>query len=133
MLEIRHLITATLDDPATDTRQTFDLTDDELRQAADIIRNPCPAYLAMISYQGSLRLRSALGGYALDFADGLDKRADSRELELVDPSPSPGAAVTTRPRKPRAVDHVVPGANAGPCRPSREGSDPNGTYLRGGQ
>jgi hypothetical protein len=59
-----------------DTRQAADLTDDELREAAAIIRaiRALPTWSAM-SYQGSSGLRTALGGYALDIADELDKRA----------------------------------------------------------
>jgi hypothetical protein len=59
-----------------DTRQAADLTDNELREAAAIIRaiRALPAWPAM-SYQGSSGLRAALGGYALDIADELDKRA----------------------------------------------------------
>jgi hypothetical protein len=59
-----------------DTRQAADLTDDELREAAAIIRaiRALPTWPTM-SYQGSSGLRSALGGYALDIADELDKRA----------------------------------------------------------
>ena len=63
---------------ATDpgTRQATDLTDDELREAAAIIRaiRALPTWPTM-SYQGSSGLRTALGGYALDVADELDKRA----------------------------------------------------------
>jgi hypothetical protein len=58
------------------TRQAADLTDDELREAATIIRaiRALPTWPTM-SYQGSSGLRTALGGYALDIADELDKRA----------------------------------------------------------
>jgi hypothetical protein len=59
-----------------DTRQADDLTDDELREAAGLIRalRALPTWPSM-SYQGSTGLRSALGGYALDIADEMDKRA----------------------------------------------------------
>jgi len=59
-----------------DTRQATDLTDEELREATSIIRaiRALPTWPTM-SYQGSSGLRTALGGYALDIADELDKRA----------------------------------------------------------
>jgi hypothetical protein len=65
-----------------DTRQAADLTDDELREAAKIIRaiRALPTWPTM-SYQGSSGLRTALGGYALDIADELDKRA-GRDTQL---------------------------------------------------
>jgi hypothetical protein len=60
-------------DPAT--RQATDLDEDELREAAGIIR----AIRAMptwpnISYYGGTHLRTSLGLYALDIADEIDKR-----------------------------------------------------------
>jgi hypothetical protein len=59
-----------------DTRQPADLTDDELRQAVAIVRaiRALPTWPQM-SHQGSSGMRTALGGYALDLADELDKRA----------------------------------------------------------
>jgi hypothetical protein len=59
-----------------DTRQPADLTDDELRQAVAIVRaiRALPTWPQM-SHQGSSGMRTALGGYALDLADELDKRS----------------------------------------------------------
>lgn len=63
---------------ATDpgTRQADDLTDDESREAARLIRaiRALPSWPNM-SYAGSTGLRTALGGYALDIAVEMDKRA----------------------------------------------------------
>jgi hypothetical protein len=72
--QLRKLTRYDATDP--DTRQATDLTDEELHQAARIIRaiRALPTWPTM-SYQGSSGLRHALGGYALDIADELDKRA----------------------------------------------------------
>jgi hypothetical protein len=40
---------------------------------------PRAANLAQMSHQGSSGMRTALGGYALDLADELDKRAGRRQ------------------------------------------------------
>ncbi len=71
--QLRKLTRYDATDP--DTRQATDLTDDELHEAAGIIRaiRALPTWPTM-SYQGSSGLRTALGGYALDIADELDKR-----------------------------------------------------------
>jgi hypothetical protein len=58
------------------TRQADDLTDDELREAAGLIRaiRALPSWPNM-SYGGSTGLRTGLGSYALDIAVEMDKRA----------------------------------------------------------
>jgi hypothetical protein len=63
---------------ATDlgVREVADLTDDELRQAAVIVRaiRALPSW-ADKSYQGGTGFRVVLSGYALDLADEIDKRS----------------------------------------------------------
>jgi hypothetical protein len=58
-----------------DVRQAGDLSDDELRQAAGILRaiRALPTWAS--PYQGGAGLRVALGGYAIGLIDELDKRA----------------------------------------------------------
>jgi hypothetical protein len=59
-----------------DARQVCDLTDDELRQAAAIIRaiRALPSWTDK-SYQGGTGFRVVLSGYALGLTDEIDKRA----------------------------------------------------------
>jgi hypothetical protein len=59
-----------------DVRQVPDLTDDELHQAAGIIRaiRALPSWTDK-SYTGGTGFRVLLSGYALDLTDELDKRA----------------------------------------------------------
>jgi hypothetical protein len=66
--QLRKLTRYDATDP--DTRQAAGLTDEELHQAAGILR-ALPTWPTM-SYQGSSGLCTALGGYALDIADKLD-------------------------------------------------------------
>jgi hypothetical protein len=58
-----------------DVRQVFDLTDEELREAAGIVRavRGLPSWMDR-GLQGGVSFRAALGGYALDLVDEIDKR-----------------------------------------------------------
>lgn len=69
---LRRLPILQANDP--DGRQPADLTDQELREAATIIRaiRALPTWTRI--HQGTTGMRTALGGYSLDIADELDKR-----------------------------------------------------------
>lgn len=58
-----------------DVRQVADLADDELLQAAGIVRaiRALPSWSDK-SYPGGIGFRVVLSGYALDLADVIDKR-----------------------------------------------------------
>jgi hypothetical protein len=58
-----------------DVRQVADLTSEELREAAGVIRaiRALPS-LTKRGFPGTLPFRSALGGYALDIVDEIDQR-----------------------------------------------------------
>jgi hypothetical protein len=62
-------------------RQACDLTDDEVREAAGIIRalRALPSWMEK-GLQGGNSFRTIVSGYALDIADELDKRA-GRNIE----------------------------------------------------
>jgi hypothetical protein len=54
--------------------QPSDLTDDELKEAAGIVRATRALPSSAGRYQGGTGLRVALGGYALDLADEIATR-----------------------------------------------------------
>jgi hypothetical protein len=56
-----------------DAAQAADLSDEELRQAAGLVR-ALRAVLPEKGYQGGTGFRVALGGYALDVVDEIEKR-----------------------------------------------------------